>query len=61
MLHDHEVDGAHTEDAVQWACVLTGDLRTRLVLILSGLELDGRRMRDNLDASGGLICSDASC
>jgi adenylosuccinate lyase len=33
MLHDHEVDGAHSammEDALQQACELSGDLLARL-------------------------------
>lgn len=61
MLHDHEVDGGHsamTDDAVERACVLSGELLTRLVVILSGLELDGARMRRNLDLTGGLISSE---
>jgi adenylosuccinate lyase len=61
MLHDNEVDGAHTamaDDAVRRACVLTGDLLARLVVIVAGLELDGARMRVNLGLTGGLISSE---
>lgn len=61
MLHDHEVDGAHTammDDAIERACVLTGDLLTRLHVILDGLELHEQRMRANLDLTGGLILRD---
>ena len=61
MLHDHEVSGAHsemTEDAVNRACILTGDLLTRLVVIMSGLLVDEKRMRKNLDLSVGLITSE---
>jgi adenylosuccinate lyase len=61
MLHDHEVDGAHTamtDDAVQRVCILTGDLLTRLVRVLSGLELDEARMRANLELTDGLISSE---
>jgi adenylosuccinate lyase len=61
VLHEHEVDGAHSamiEDALQQACALSGDLLTRLVVILSGLELDAARMRANLGLTGGLISSE---
>lgn len=62
MLHDHEVSGAYsaiTDDAVKRACVLTGDLLTRMNVILAGMQLDEKRMRANLDRSGGLIMSEA--
>jgi adenylosuccinate lyase len=62
MLHDHEVNGANTtmtDDALKRACILTGDLLTRLLVILSGLTLNKERMRDNLDLTGGLIMSEA--
>ena len=55
MLHDHEVDGAHSamiDDALQRACVLAGDLLARL-------EVDQARMRANLALSGGMISSEA--
>jgi 3-carboxy-cis,cis-muconate cycloisomerase len=61
MVHDHEVDGAHSamlDDAVERACVLTGDLLTRLEVIVSGLEVDPARMRANLALSGGMISSE---
>jgi adenylosuccinate lyase len=61
MLHDHEVDGAHSamlDDALERACVLTGDLLARLQLIVSGLDLDPARMRANLALSGGMISSE---
>jgi 3-carboxy-cis,cis-muconate cycloisomerase len=62
MLHDHEVDGAHSamlEDALHRACVLTGDLLVRLEVIVAGLEVDPARMRANLALSGGTISSEA--
>lgn len=62
MLHDHEVNGANSammDDAIERACVLTGDLLTRLHVILAGLELHESRMRANLDVTGGLITSEA--
>jgi adenylosuccinate lyase len=61
MLHDHEVDGAHSailDDALERACVLTGDLLVRLQVILSGLDVDPARMRANLALSGGMINSE---
>ena len=62
MLHDHEVSGAYssiTDDALMRACILTGDLLTRTYVILSGLKLNQTRMLANLQASGGLIMSEA--
>jgi 3-carboxy-cis,cis-muconate cycloisomerase len=62
MLHDHEVDGAHSamiEDARQQACELAGDLLAWLEVIVAGLEVDPARMRANLALSGGLISSEA--
>jgi 3-carboxy-cis,cis-muconate cycloisomerase len=61
MQHDHEVDGAHSamlDDALERACVLTGDLLVRLEVIMSGLEVDPARMRANLALSGGMINSE---
>jgi 3-carboxy-cis,cis-muconate cycloisomerase len=61
MVHDHEVDGAHSamlDDALERACVLTGDLLARLEVILSGLDVDPARMRANLALSGGMISSE---
>ncbi len=62
MLHDHEVDGAHTQmlqGALERACVLCGDLLVRLRTIVAGLTVDEERMRANLDRTGGLITSEA--
>jgi adenylosuccinate lyase len=61
MQHDHEVDGAHSsmlDDALERACLLTGDLLVRLEVILSGLDVDPARMRANLALSGGMINSE---
>jgi adenylosuccinate lyase len=61
MLHDHEVDGAHSamlDDALERACVLTADLLARLGVIVSGLDVDPARMRANLALSGGMISSE---
>jgi adenylosuccinate lyase len=61
MLHDHEVDGAHSamlDDALERACVLTGDMLVRLEVIVSGLDVDPERMRANLALSGGLTSSE---
>lgn len=58
LLHYYEVSGANsqmTDDAIRRTCVLTGDLLTRLVVIL----LNEQRMRDNLAIIGGLITSEA--
>jgi adenylosuccinate lyase len=41
------------------ACIATGDLLARLVLIMSGLTLNPARMRSNLDVSGGLIMAES--
>ena len=62
MLHDHEVDGAHSamvDEALARACMLTGDLLTRLHIILDGLRLHEDRLGSNLRLTGGLISSEA--
>jgi 3-carboxy-cis,cis-muconate cycloisomerase len=62
MLSHHEVDGGHTamlDDALERACVLSGDLLARLNVILGGLELNEARMRANLDLTAGLISSES--
>ena len=62
MLHDHEVDGGHSamvDEALEHACILTGDLLTRLRTILGGLRLHEDRMGSNLRLTGGLISSEA--
>jgi 3-carboxy-cis,cis-muconate cycloisomerase len=62
MMHDHEVSGANEsmmDSAVLRSCLLTGDMLTRLVVILQGLELDPVSMRENLELTHGLIMSEA--
>lgn len=62
MIQDHEASFAKTlmiDDAIKRSCVLTGDMLVRLGVVLSGLELDERRMRANLGLTGGLIMSEA--
>jgi 3-carboxy-cis,cis-muconate cycloisomerase len=62
MLHDHEVNGANsmmTDTSVHQAIILCGDLFARLAVILPGLELDEKRMRANLELTGGLVTSEA--
>lgn len=62
MLHDYEVNGAHTtmtDEALKRSCILMGDTLTRLVTILSGLELNEKRMLHNLDITGGLLSSES--
>lgn len=61
MLHDHEANGGMTgllEETVAQAAVLAGDVLSRLVLVIGGLELDTERMRANLTLSDGLIGSE---
>lgn len=61
MLHDHEANGAMTgmlEDIVAQAAVVAGDILSRLVVVVDGLELDTERMAQNLELSSGLIGSE---
>jgi 3-carboxy-cis,cis-muconate cycloisomerase len=61
MQAEHEADRAITNiagRAVESACVLTGDLLERLVMIAEGMRVFPERMRRNLDLSGGLIMSE---
>lgn len=62
MLHDHEGRDANflmTNNALRQSCILSGDLLSRLIVILSGLEIDEKRMGENLALTGGLINSEA--
>jgi 3-carboxy-cis,cis-muconate cycloisomerase len=45
--------------AVTEACMLTGDILQRLIVVLSGLQVFPERMRRNLDLSGGLIMAES--
>lgn len=62
MQTEHEADRTTslTFDAGEArACILTGDMLARLVAVLQSLTLDPKRMRANLDLSGGLIVAEA--
>ncbi|WP_402463233.1 class-II fumarase/aspartase family protein [Isoptericola aurantiacus] len=62
MLHDQEANGAMTallEDVSASAAVLAGDMLARLEVIMSGLELNPARMRENIKLSEGMIGSEA--
>lgn len=62
MEQEHEADGAYTammDEALMTACVLTGDVLERLVLILADIEVDAKKMRSNLELTDGLILSEA--
>jgi adenylosuccinate lyase len=62
MQVEHESDRAMTmmiRQAIEEACVETGDALSRLVTVLEGLEIFPQRMRVNLDLTGGLIMSEA--
>ncbi len=62
MLQVHEVSDAAcrmTDDALWTTCRLMGELMSILVVVLSGLKLNPRRMRANLNLTGGLICAEA--
>ncbi|AHK35119.1 adenylosuccinate lyase [Rhodococcus opacus PD630] len=60
-ISEHDADNAPSAlfDVEQHACELTADTLARIHLIVSGLQLDPRRMRSNLDLSGGMIASEA--
>jgi adenylosuccinate lyase len=62
LVHDHERDGRawKTEwHAVPEATMLAGRAIELLAQMVSGLEIDAVRMRANLDASGGIVFSEA--
>jgi 3-carboxy-cis,cis-muconate cycloisomerase len=46
-------------EATERACVATGDVLSRLVLVCSGLRVDPVAMLRNLNITGGLIVSEA--
>src|SRR6202035_3685526 len=59
---EHEADRTTSlmmDSAESHACILTGDMLSRLVEIFRGLKLDPERMRANLDLGGGLIMAEA--
>jgi 3-carboxy-cis,cis-muconate cycloisomerase len=62
MQTEHEADRTTSlimEAAEARAAIAMGDMLARLVEILSGLRLDPKRMRENLDLGGGLIMAEA--
>jgi 3-carboxy-cis,cis-muconate cycloisomerase len=62
MQTEHEADRTTTVmlDAAEGrACILMGDMLSRLVEVLRGLTLNPQRMRANLDLGGGLIMAEA--
>ena len=63
MLNDHERGGAgpwQTEwHALSDAFIMTAAALSHARALLEGLEVDSRKMRDNLDVTGGLIAAEA--
>jgi adenylosuccinate lyase len=62
MQTEHEADRTTSimiNRALHEACALTGDILQRLISLFSGLQLFPKRMRQNLDLSGGLIMAEA--
>ena len=62
MQTEHEADRTTTvmmDAAESRACIGTGDMLARLEQVLTGLRLDAKRMRANLDLGGGLIMAEA--
>jgi len=62
MLTEHEANRMTTtmmRNALEPACIQTGDNLARLQMIASGLVLKPDRMRQNIDLSGGMILSEA--
>lgn len=62
MQTEHEADRTTTvmmDAAESRACILTGDMLSRLHEVMRGLQLNPQRMRANLDLGGGLIMAEA--
>ncbi|MGP4113581.1 class-II fumarase/aspartase family protein [Streptomyces sp. 4N509B] len=61
MHSEHEADHAPSLvfETLARACSLSGEALERVDLIVSGLRLDPRRMRRNLELSGGMISAEA--
>ena len=62
MQIEHEADRTSSltfDSGEARACIATGDMLARLVVLLRELKLDPKRMRANLDLSGGLIVAEA--
>jgi adenylosuccinate lyase len=59
---EHEGDRANSlmmREATERACVATGDMLSRLVVVCSGLQVNREKMLRNLGLTGGLIVSEA--
>ena len=62
MMTEHEADRTTSlmfSHAIEESCALTGDILSRLEMLITGLTVDEARMRRNLDLSGGLIMGEA--
>jgi 3-carboxy-cis,cis-muconate cycloisomerase len=62
MQTEHEADRTTSmmmDHAVTQACLLTGDVLQRLIVVMGGLQVFPERMRRNLDLSGGLIMAES--
>jgi adenylosuccinate lyase len=62
MQTEHEADRTTSmmmDHAATQACLLTGDILQRLIVVMSGLQVFPERMRRNLDLSGGLIMAES--
>lgn len=62
ILSEHEADRTTSlmmRDAMQKACILSGDVLVRLREIMRGMKLNPERMRANLDIGQGLIMAEA--
>ena len=61
MRTEHEADGSTSvmvERVVHGSIELVGDILSRLALLFEGIDVKPKRMRQNLDLSGGLIMSE---
>ena len=61
MRTEHEADGSTSvmvERALHGSVELVGDILARLAMLFEGVRVNPRRMRENLDLSGGLIMSE---
>jgi len=59
---EHEADRTNSvmmRDAMNRACIATGDTLVRLCEVMRGMSLDPERMRRNLNLGGGLIMAEA--
>jgi 3-carboxy-cis,cis-muconate cycloisomerase len=62
MMTEHEADRANAlmiQHATEQACVATGDMLSRIHMLIAGLTVNPERMRRNLDLSGGMIMGEA--